>query len=140
MKLGARERDTPQAEGAVSAYRAELAAVPPHYAALEEDTHSRLVWIHWAMIQINHGFALTPLGERENRSTRLEEAVFAYRAALEERTRDRAPLDWALTEINLGCALLRLGEREGSTARLKEAVVAYKAALAELTRDRVPLQ
>lgn len=140
VKLGARESDTAQLEGAVSAYRAALGAVAPYYAALEEDTHSRLVWIHWAMIQMNLGSALTALGERENGTTRLEEAVFAYRAALEERTRERAPLDWAMTESNLGCALLRLGEREGSTARLKEAVVAYKAALEELTRDRVPLQ
>ena len=63
----------------------------------------------------------------------------AYRAALEERTRERAPLEWATTQNNLGNALARLGERESGTARLEEAVQAYRAALEERTRERVPL-
>ena len=46
----------------------------------------------------------------------------AYRAALEERTRERVPLDWATTQNNLGNALRALGERENGTARLEEAV------------------
>jgi hypothetical protein len=71
---------------------------------------------------------------------RLEQAVAAYRAALEERTRDRVPLQWAGTQNNLGTALATLGERESGTARLEEAVAAYRAALEERTRDRVPLQ
>ena len=79
------------------------------------------------------------LGERESGTARLEEAVAAYRAALEERTRERVPLDWATTQINLGNALWTLGERESGTARLEEAVAAYRAALEERTRDRVPL-
>ena len=33
----------------------------------------------------------------------------AYRAALEERTRDRVPLDWAMTQMNLGNALWSAG-------------------------------
>jgi hypothetical protein len=53
----------------------------------------------------------------------------AFRAALEEWTRDRAPLDWAQTQMNLGKALGALGERERGTARLKEAGTAYDGAL-----------
>ena len=64
----------------------------------------------------------------------------AYRAALEERTRDRAPLQWAMTQNNLGNALQTLGARESGTARLEEAVMAYRAALEEWTRDRAPLR
>ena len=79
------------------------------------------------------------LGERESGTARLEEAVAAYRAALEERTRERVPLDWATTQNNLGNALRALGERESGTARLEEAVAAYRAALEEQTRERVPL-
>ena len=79
------------------------------------------------------------LGERESGTARLEEAVAAYRAALEERTRERVPLDWATTQNNLGNALATLGERESGTARLEEAVAAYRAALEEQTRERVPL-
>ena len=87
----------------------------------------------------NLGTALWRLGERESGTARLEEAVAAYRAALEERTRERVPLDWATTQNNLGNALSVLGERESGTARLEEAVAAYRAALEERTRERVPL-
>jgi tetratricopeptide (TPR) repeat protein len=90
--------------------------------------------------QNNLGAALWALGERESGSARLEEAVAAYRAALQERTRARVPLDWATTQNNLGNALSTLGERESGTARLDEAVAAYRAALQERTRERVPLQ
>jgi hypothetical protein len=65
--------------------------------------------------------------------------VAAYRAALEESTRERVPLDWAGAQNNLGNALLTLGERETGTARLEEAVAAFRAALEERTRERVPL-
>ena len=69
------------------------------------------------------------LGTRESGTGRLEEAVAACRAALEERTRERVPLDWATTQMNLGAALARLGERESGTARLNEAVAAFDACL-----------
>src|SRR5438552_1035817 len=84
------------------------------------------------------GNALVTLGERESGTARLEEAVTAYLAALEELTRDRAPLNWAAAQMNLGSGLWRLGERESGTARLEEAIAAYQAALAELTGDRLP--
>jgi len=87
----------------------------------------------------NLGAALWTLGRRESGTARLEEAVTAYRAALEERTRERVPLDWAATQMNLGNALETLGERESGTARLEAAVAAYRAALEERTRERVPL-
>jgi len=66
--------------------------------------------------------------------------VTAYRAALQEYTRDRVPLQWATAQMNLGNALARLGEGENGTRGLEEAVAAYRAALQEYTRDRVPLQ
>jgi exonuclease VII small subunit len=78
---------------------------------------------------MNLGIAFLRFGERESGTARLEEAVTAYRAALEEQTREREPLDWARTQMNLGTTLWRLGERERGTARLEEAVTAYNAAL-----------
>jgi tetratricopeptide (TPR) repeat protein len=92
------------------------------------------------MTQNNLGKALWALGARESGAARLEEAVAACRAALEEFTRERVPLQWAMTQTNLGIALKTLGERDGGTARLEEAVTAYRAALEEYTPDRVPLQ
>jgi tetratricopeptide (TPR) repeat protein len=70
------------------------------------------------------------LGQRESGTARLEEAISVYREALQERTRERVPLDWAKTQNNLGDALVRLGERENDSARLEQAVVAYDGALA----------
>src|SRR5262249_18311024 len=85
------------------------------------------------------GLALWVLGERESGTARLEEAVDIFRAALNERTRERAPLEWAMTQNNLGNALRALGVRESGTARLKEAVSAFRDALEERTRERGPL-
>ena len=48
---------------------------------------------------ISLGVALQTLGAREGGTARLEEAVETYRAALEEWTRERAPLNWAATQI-----------------------------------------
>lgn len=73
--------------------------------------------------------ALTTLGDQSGDSVALHEGLVAYRLALEERTRDRVPLDWAGTQNNLGIALATLGERESGTARLEEAIAAYGIAL-----------
>jgi len=73
------------------------------------------------MTQNNLGGALLRLGERESGTARLEEAVAAYRAALQEYTRERVPLQWAITQNNLGNALQALGERESGTERLEAA-------------------
>src|SRR5262249_31195653 len=72
------------------------------------------------------GIALARLGERESGTARLQEAVSTYRAALEESTRARAPLQWAKAQINLATVLRALGERERWTARLEEAVAAFR--------------
>jgi tetratricopeptide (TPR) repeat protein len=87
------------------------------------------------------GIALLELGERHSATARFEDAVAAYRAALEEWTREGVPLQWAMTQNNLGNALCALGERESGsgTARFEEAVAAYRAALEEWTRERVPV-
>ena len=80
------------------------------------------------------------LGGRKKGTEQLAAAVAAYRSALEERTRERVPLEWAMTQENLGTALLVLGGRESGTTHLEEAVNAYRAALEERTRGRVPLE
>jgi hypothetical protein len=88
----------------------------------------------------NLGDALVGRGERESGTARLEEGVSAYRAALDEYTRERAPLDWARTQHSLGFALWRLGERQKGTEKLEQAVAAFSAALEERTHERVPLE
>jgi tetratricopeptide (TPR) repeat protein len=71
---------------------------------------------------------------------RLEQAVAAFQAALEERTRSRTPLQWAGTQNNLGLVLQALGARETGTERLEQAVASYHAALEERTRGRMPME
>ncbi|MEL6947906.1 MAG: helix-turn-helix transcriptional regulator [Pseudomonadota bacterium] len=85
------------------------------------------------------GLVFWTLGERENRTRRLEQAVAAYEDALKEWTREADPHNWAIIKNNLGNALKTLGERESGTARLKQAVTAYEDALKEFTRGAVPL-
>jgi tetratricopeptide (TPR) repeat protein len=92
-----------------------------------------------ALHQAINNYQAVGLGERESSEARLEEAVAAYRAALQEYTRDRVPLEWAATQTNLGVALYALGARESGTAQLEEAIAAYRAALQEYRRDQVPL-
>ena len=84
---------------------------------------------------MNLGAALMSLGGTEN----LKEAIGAYRAALEEGTRARTPLQWAMNENDLGVALNALGKQENSPDRLREATDAYRAALEEYSAERAPL-
>jgi len=116
----------------------EASALVDHGREFGESTRERAP-LQWAMTQNNLGTVLAPLGERESGTTRLEEAVTAYREALQERTRERVPLQWAAIQRHLGNALRRLGERESDTAQLEGAVTAFREALQERTRERVPL-
>jgi len=94
----------------------------------------------WVSVQDHLGRALLTLGQREPETTRLEEAVSAYREALKEQSREREPLEWARAQTNLGRALDSLGRRESGTANLEEAVVAYREGLKEQTCERAPLE
>jgi hypothetical protein len=69
--------------------------------------------------QTNLGNALSRLGERESGTAKLDEAVAAYREALKEWTRERAPLNWVRTQNNLGNALSILGQRKSGTGKTR---------------------
>jgi tetratricopeptide (TPR) repeat protein len=122
-------------------------AVTAFRGALKEGTRER-VPLDWAATQHNLGHALVVCAKLEIATVHpkdigtghLKEAVRAYRAALEEWTQERVPLDWALAQYGLGQALSTLGESKGGTKHLKEAVRAFQAALIERTRERAPLK
>ena len=84
-------------------------------------------------------YALTVLGEQSGKREPLDEAVAAYKSALEEYTRERVPLYWAAIQHSLGTPLTDLSEHESGTQHLDEAIAAYKSALEERTRERVPM-
>ena len=84
------------------------------------------------------GLRWTDQGRDFGDNPALLNAIAAFQAALEEQTREHAPLDWARTQLNLANAFYFLGEREAGTGRLEAAVVAYRLALQETTRERMP--
>src|SRR4051812_27665929 len=57
------------------------------------------------------GLRWTDQGRDFGDNPALGRAIAAYRAALQERTRERMPLEWAGTQDNLGLALELLAER-----------------------------
>ena len=63
------------------------------------------------MTQNNLGNALQTLGARESGTARLEQAVEAFRAALEEYTADESPRYHDTAQNNLDRALRKLRER-----------------------------
>jgi hypothetical protein len=73
--------------------------------------------LQWATTQNNLGLALATLGEHENGTVRLVEAVAAYREALKERTWERTPYYWEQTQRNLERALKLLEERKRHTRK-----------------------
>jgi tetratricopeptide (TPR) repeat protein len=81
------------------------------------------------MTQANLGNVLFTLGERESGTARLEQAVAAYRAALEERTRDRVPLDWAGTTYILGYTEALIGGRVADRGRVLEGIARIESAI-----------
>ncbi len=86
--------------------------------------------LKWAMTQNNLGNTLRVLGERESGTARLEEAVAAYREALQELTRTRVPRQWAASTGNQGVALMVLAERRGDAKMARLAVRQIEAAFA----------
>src|SRR4029077_15471272 len=98
----------------------------------------------WARTQNNLGQALADQGRRSEGATTAElfdQAVAAYRSALEVRTREQLPQDWAQTEQNLGQALYYQGRQsEGAKGAkmLNQAVAAYRSAPEVYTREQLP--
>jgi hypothetical protein len=85
--------------------------------------------LQWALTQNNLGNALLRLGEREGGPARLEEAVTAYHAALQERTRERSPLDWAASQRDLASTLELLADRRKDPVQMAEALACMQGAI-----------
>ena len=72
--------------------------------------------------------ALYRQGDEKADNAALKQSIETWHLVLQERPRDRVPLDWAQAQNNLGNALERLGERESGRAHLTAAVAAWEAA------------
>lgn len=71
---------------------------------------------------------MSALGERERGTARLEEAVDAFREALQERTCERIPLEWAKSAGSQRITLMLLAERRRDAEMAKLAVQQIEAA------------
>jgi hypothetical protein len=85
------------------------------------------------MTQNNLGTVLAALARMTGRAEDMAGAVAAYRAALEERTRERVPLDWAATRHNQAGAHLWLfrqhrdpADWQAARAAAADAVAVYR--------------
>jgi hypothetical protein len=68
------------------------------------------------------------LGERESGTEKLEQAVAAYRAALEERTRERVPRDWAASIGGQTIAMMLIADRTKDGALAETALMQIASA------------
>lgn len=102
----------------------------------------------WAAVQnklgnalaatIKHKSGAPPLSEEQPGGDRiLEDAIRAYRSALEVFEKDTEKTEWAATMTNLGNAFALLG-RWGNQQALDEAIVAYNAAMRVRTFEAMP--
>jgi len=90
--------------------------------------------LDWATAQDNLGVELRVLGELQNCTARLEEAITATRAALEARTRFIVPHLWARSKHNLANGIAALAARRMDQAALlaealehiRDAVAGYR--------------
>ncbi|MFT3989046.1 caspase family protein [Aestuariivirga sp.] len=108
-------------------------AVTAYSAALEVWTREAAP-LDWASTQNNLGNAYQVLGKAEAGAgipegiDALNNALAAYRAALEIRTRQADPLGWANTQNNMGWTLKYLGEATKNAKRIREGRAAVLAA------------
>lgn len=115
-----------------------LQAIDAYRVYLRETGGRELMPAEWAFGQNSLGIALAILGIRKHEPTRLEEAVVAFRLALQEFTREREPVKWVSLQANLGETLSRLDRGDDGT-RQEEAVAAFRLMLQETSKDRAPL-
>ena len=118
-----------------------LKMVAPFEDELDPQEEAKHVW----SLKVWQGNALQDRGTRTEGAKGaglLADAVTAYRAALEVRTRAEHPVGWAMTQNNLGNALQNQGIRTGGAKGaflLADAVNAYPAALEVYTRAEHPV-
>jgi uncharacterized caspase-like protein len=135
QSLGQKTSDMAMLEASAEAFRAAAGAYPREKLPLD-----------WAMTQFNLGNTLklvaasTGVSGGGNELEFYKAAADAYRASLQEFTRNRVPLQWATAAASLGDMLQSIANYETETGSLKEAVEMRRAALEVLTLDNAPVE
>jgi hypothetical protein len=109
---------TPDAEE-----RLELVAA---VKAMQDTLHNMNQWrepLKWNRTQHNLGNRLMELGERDNNTTYMQQAIDAYSRALETCGRKEKPLEWATSVGNQGIARMLLANATGNLVVAKTALL-----------------
>ncbi len=91
-----------------------------------------------AAIHMCYGNAVATLATRTGNRDLYQVAAQTYQAALENQSREDAPVDWAITKKHLGAVLQALAERADDMETLGAAADAFRGALDVLTRAEFP--
>jgi hypothetical protein len=127
--LGERDSRPEFLHRAIALFHEHLAMVP-----------RQLLPTVWATTQNNLGNALADLGTRAGDTDALQDAVTAYRAALEVTHAGGQPDGLGHDPEQPRQRPRNLGARAGDTDALQDAVTAFRAALEVRTREASPMQ
>ena len=127
LNVGNRQRGAEQLRKAIDA----------SHKALENQSQPRPLE-HLVNTKSNLARALSILGDVENDTKRLSEAIDVYKQVLAVVTRDWDPTTWAMTRVRLGHALTIIGDREANPTYLQQAIAIFNEVLSVVTRDRDP--
>jgi CHAT domain-containing protein/signal recognition particle subunit SEC65 len=116
-------------------------AIATFHAALQVAHTREALPFNWAMTQHNLGNAYARINEVKPREAHyIENAIEAYKAALQVRTREAFPEYWAMTQISLGGAYWSRRIKGDPAENVENAIKAYHAALEVYTHQAFPQQ
>lgn len=122
-------------EGRIDRYEAAA-----RHARAASDAWSRCNnMFEWARGQLAYADAVRRRGEHVRSMADLDDAQFAYRAALGIFGRDRAPEEWANASANLGLTLVRQGELGAEGDQFQQGLASIDGALTVASRTGVAL-
>ena len=110
------------------------------YRNLIEETPQQALPDEWAALQDDLGNTLLRIAARERNAPGFEDAIAAFEAALDVRTRQKDARLSALTRWHLGLALFRQGLVMNHTALFEKSLAAYETALSQIKRREMPVE
>jgi uncharacterized caspase-like protein len=128
-ELGESAADMGTMQEAVTAYRAALELYKTQGAPDQA----------WARVELGLASALVYLGDREQGTDSLDDALGAINDALSVTDKGVHPLEWAQAESTLGNVLRMIGDHTGDAAQYEKSAEAQRQAVAALDRNKTPL-
>ncbi|HVY51784.1 MAG TPA: caspase family protein, partial [Devosia sp.] len=93
----------------------------------------------WARVELGLTSVLVYLGDREQGTQSLDQALKAIKDAISLTDKASRPLEWAQAQSTLGNVLRLIGDHTGDPAQYAKSAQAQRAAVAALDEQRTPL-